>query len=280
MNYRDECVKRGTELLKVLRNKYEKDNYSREKAEVTIADVCSTKLYYKNFEANSAYLTELLSYVNFEIASGTKSDVLFPSLNIISDKIKERIDSGELSMEIIEDEKFIKATSKYFKKALEKLKSLNYSREELEQVEQIENQRYNESYGYFTDPTARGKMKGSLNRGFYTMSFSELHDHIKENNGIGNKSNRFLSITPDDMLLYRVLMLHMSNSYSIKGKEQKTPFRRLRNKNEILGRVARETYISETGSKPEEVLLENSLNKKAKTRKRTKQLKGQTEMKL
>lgn len=283
MNYKEENVKLGTKLVNKLNDKYSKDGYEPVVAKKVIDKVCFSNLYAKDHKKNYLYLSKLLSYVDSKIENGEHSNLIFAALETVAQDAKRKIRSGEITMEEIQKkktEKFKSDTEKCISYLLQVLEENNYSREDLEMLEDFEVQKSKNQYSYFKDKASRGKIIGSLNKGFFSFNNTELEQFIKDHNGKCNKNDRFISIMPDDILKYKIVLMHISNSYAPKGKKENYTLKMMRDKNEILGGIARAMYIKDTLRTPDEQMLNSAIAKKEQSKTRKKQLKGQIKMKI
>ena len=273
MNYEVESKRLCAELADVLRRKYRSDNYDEKKAEIAITRVCYVNKYPKNEKSNYIYFSHLLEVVNSKIKRGVLSCEIFSSIYTISTDTKKRIRSKELTTEVVEGykhSKFDQKTKECIKLIIDSLNDEDYSREDLERFESNLTEYSKHAYNYYSKKDSRGKIMGSLNKGFYGMSITNLDKYIKNHGVQSSKSDRFISVMSDDVLKYRIALLYISNAYSRKGFNEKTSYGDIREKNRRLGSIARSMFAEEFGLFPEQSILNVSSNIKGKSKVRTK----------
>ena len=283
MNFKNEVNKLDMMLVSKLRNKYKSDEFFYGNPEDIIYMVCFSYLYKNDSKKNYIYLSKLLSYVDSKIDTGTYSKEIFAAIGTVASDIKRKINNNEYSIkEVIMKNKdsFDEETENCIRYLLNVLEENNYTREDLECFESNQVSISKNDYKYLPDPSSRGKIIGKLNEGFYGFTYSDLDKYLKENNGVGGQKDRFVSLMPDEILKYRIAIMQMAHLYASNGKKKRVNLNDMEEKYYHLGQIARDMFAREYLFVPEDIILENSKERKGNPRRRRKELPGQIKMSL
>lgn len=191
---------------------------------------------------------------------------LLKRMNILREVIeKNQRENKNKSNTSLADELFEYKTMNCISGIIEILDSEDYSREKLELLEKDETTKSMSFFDQYKNREARGKLIGTLNKGFYTKTNKELVNYIRANTGSCNTKYRLVNYMSDEILKYRIAMLKIAKVYSKKSKEEGKDYRYISNRMFLLGQIAREMFVYDYNEVPEDTLVK--IKNKQKTNK-------------